>query len=162
MLTSKAAECRRVIARHSKSFDLASRLLAPRARDAGVAVYAWCRRCDDAIDDALPADQPAALARLRAELDAIYAGHEQSELVPAAFQEVAFERGIPKLYPEELLAGMEMDVLDRRYANDAELFRYCHRVAGVVGLMMCHVLGVSSDAALPHACHLGMAMQLTN
>ena len=39
---------------------------------------------------------------------------------------------------------------------------YCYRVAGVVGLMMCHVLGVRDERALPQAAHLGMGMQLTN
>ncbi|HEY3592530.1 MAG TPA: squalene/phytoene synthase family protein, partial [Polyangiaceae bacterium] len=37
-----------------------------------------------------------------------------------------------------------------------------HRVAGVVGLMMCHVLGARGPSALRHAAHLGIAMQLTN
>jgi phytoene synthase len=44
----------------------------------------------------------------------------------------------------------------------AELHLYCYRVAGVVGLMMSHVMGVREDAALRSAAHLGMAMQLTN
>jgi len=35
------------------------------------------------------------------------------------------------------------------------------RVA-VIGLMMCHVMGVSHPGALRHAVHLGLAMQLTN
>src|SRR5690606_15809209 len=43
-----------------------------------------------------------------------------------------------------------------------ELSRYCYRVAGVVGLMMCNVMGVKDEAALDNAVHLGMAMQLTN
>ena len=40
--------------------------------------------------------------------------------------------------------------------------RYCYRVAGTVGLMMCRILDVGADAAAPHAIDLGMAMQLTN
>jgi phytoene synthase len=35
-------------------------------------------------------------------------------------------------------------------------------VAGVVGLMMCHVMGVRDARALRHAAHLGLAMQLSN
>jgi phytoene synthase len=57
---------------------------------------------------------------------------------------------------------MAMDADGRTYATVADLLDYCYCVAGVVGLMMCHVLGVSSDDALPHAAHLGIAMQLTN
>jgi phytoene synthase len=47
-------------------------------------------------------------------------------------------------------------------ADDAELVRYCYRVASTVGLMMCAVLGVRRREALPHAVDLGIAMQLTN
>src|SRR5262249_48112165 len=37
-----------------------------------------------------------------------------------------------------------------------------YRVAGTVGLMMVHVMGVSDDKALKNAASLGIAMQLTN
>jgi phytoene synthase len=57
---------------------------------------------------------------------------------------------------------MEMDVLGQRYERFEDLLVYCYRVASTVGLMMCHVMGVSDAAALKHAAHLGLAMQLTN
>ena len=41
-------------------------------------------------------------------------------------------------------------------------FLYCYRVASVVGLMMCHVMGLRKNQALLNAAHLGAAMQLTN
>jgi phytoene synthase len=69
---------------------------------------------------------------------------------------------LPTRYPDELLAGMEMDVVAVRYETLDDLLLYCHRVAGVVGLMMCHVLRVERDEALRHAAHLGIALQLTN
>lgn len=154
--------CREVLAANSRSFDLASRLLPARCRDDAAAVYAWCRRVDDAIDGSAPADQPVALERLRAELAAIYAGTPQVEPVLQAFQQVVIARRIPDSYPGELLAGMEMDVTGCRYATMEDLLRYCYRVAGVVGLMMSHVMGLTDPAALKRAAHLGMAMQLTN
>jgi phytoene synthase len=152
----------RILSENSKSFALACKLL-PRARREAVAVlYAWCRRADDAIDFATGEVQRQALIRLRTELASVYAGEAQSEPTLAAFQRVVQTYGIPALYPVELLRGMEMDVLGAQYATLEELIVYCYRVAGTVGLMMCHVLGVSSARALPHAAHLGIAMQLTN
>lgn len=155
-------ECRSIIQHHSKSFALASRLLPTHCRDSAVVVYAWCRRADDAIDHAASASTSTALAQLREELVSIYAGTDQADPVLAAFQGVVTERRIPMEYPSDLLAGMEMDVEPRSYETLDDLLLYCHRVAGVVGLMMCHVLGVSDDRALPHAAHMGIAMQLTN
>ncbi len=152
---------RATIAHHSKSFALASRLLGPRLRDQTAVVYTWCRRADDAVDEAPLADRPGALVRLGTELDAAYAG-TADDTVLAAFGDVARARALPRLYPDELLAGMRMDVEDARYTTDEQLFTYCWRVAGVVGLMMSHVFGVADDDALVAAAHLGIGMQLTN
>jgi len=150
---------RATIAHHSKSFALASRLLDRGTRDAAAIVYTWCRRADDAVDDA-PADA-GTLARLGRELDDAYAG-TASDPVLAAFGAVVRERAIPRRYPDELLAGMAMDVHGTSYREIDDLIAYAYRVAGVVGLMMAHVFGVSDDRALRHAAHLGIAMQLTN
>ncbi len=155
-------ECRRVLARHSRSFDLASRLFPRARRDEVAAVYAWCRACDDAIDLAPPREQPAALEGLRRDLASVYAGEPRNDAVARCFQEVVRRRGIPIAYPLELLEGMAVDVGPARYAREEELLVYCWRVAGVVGLMMCHVMGVSDPRAAPRAAHLGIAMQLTN
>jgi phytoene synthase len=154
--------CRRIIARHSKSFSLASRLLPRTCRDDAVVLYAWCRSADDAVDLRSPEEQADALGRLRVDLDGVYRRDPQSDAILAAFREVVVRCGIPREYPAELLRGMEMDVLGTRYPTLEELLLYCYRVAGIVGLMMCHVMGVRERRALRHAAHLGMAMQLTN
>jgi 15-cis-phytoene synthase len=53
-----------------------------------------------------------------------------------------------------------------RYQTFDDLRVFCYRVASVVGLMMCWVIGFEDPAdrerALPHAIDLGIAMQLTN
>lgn len=154
--------CRQVLAEHSKSFALAGTLFPPAPRDDAAAVYAWCRRCDDAVDLAGPEAAPQALSRLRAELDAVYGGEILRDPILAGFREVAQQRQIPRAYAEELLAGLQMDVDFVRFETMDDLLLYSYRVAGIVGLMMCHVMGVSDPRALRHAAHLGMAMQLTN
>jgi phytoene synthase len=161
-VTSRAAKLRATLEHGSRSFSLATHLLPREHRDAVAAAYAFCRRCDDAIDRAPRAEQPAALARLRAELEALYQGAPHDDPALAAFGEVAQARRIPMNYPSELLDGLAMDVEGRRYRDLAELLGYCYRVAGTVGLMMCHVMGVRDDRALPHAVHLGVALQMTN
>ena len=149
-----------VIHQHSKSFSLASRLLPAAVRGQVVALYAWCRRADDAVD--LAAAPVASLHRLTAELDAVYRGEPGDDPILAAFARLVADCALPRHYPQELLAGMAMDLAPELYADQAALALYCYRVAGVVGLMMCHVMGVADDAALPQAAFLGMGMQLTN
>lgn len=150
------------IEKHSKSFALAAKLLPPKVRAQAVVLYAYCRRADDAIDLCAPAEQPAQLAQLRAELTRVYGGESLADPLLSRFQAVVRECAVPRTYVEELLAGMEMDVQCVRYQTLAELQQYAYRVAGVVGLMMCHVMGVRAGSALRHAAHLGMAMQLSN
>lgn len=152
----------RILRENSKSFALACKLLPQNRREDVAVVYAWCRRADDAIDFSSGDVQRRALVRLREELSSVYAGDSQADPTLAAFQRVVQAYGIPALYPAELLRGMEMDVLGTPYATLEELIAYCYRVAGTVGLMMCHVFGVSHPRALQHAAHLGIAMQLTN
>jgi phytoene synthase len=55
-----------------------------------------------------------------------------------------------------------MDVEGFHYQTLADLELYCYRVAGVVGLMMCPVLGADPARAPAPAAALGRAMQLTN
>lgn len=157
-----ALTARAIIQSHSKSFSLASLLLAPLERQRAEALYAYCRRADDAIDLA-PAPQMAARLRaLRRELDAVYAGQALREPTLAEFQRVVFETRIPRDYPEALLQGFALDAEGARYETVLDLYRYCWCVAGSVGAMMCHVLGVRRERAVVHGVHLGMAMQLTN
>ena len=152
----------RVLAENSKSFALAARLLPPDVASNVVVLYAYCRRTDDEVDLAPLSEQPSRLAALRAELDRVYAAAVPPEPALATFQQVVRDCEIPRVYLDELLLGMQMDVERVAYRNVPELALYAHRVAGVVGLMMCHVMGVRDPRALEHAAHLGIAMQLTN
>jgi len=136
----------------SKSFAFATRLLGREAADRAAIIYAWCRRADDAVDEVPAAEAPAAVARLRAELDA---GGDEFAAVRAAC-------GIPRMYADAMLDGMAADAAGTRYATWRALDGYCYQVASSVGLMMCHVFGLRDERALIHAAHLGIAMQLTN
>ncbi|HEX4403451.1 MAG TPA: phytoene/squalene synthase family protein [Polyangia bacterium] len=163
MTTARAALARRILAHHSKSFSMAGRLLPRWCRDDAAALYAWCRRCDDAVDVPTEAAvRSTAVRRLRAELDAVAAGAPQSDPVLAGFEDVTRRHAIPLRHAHELIDGMEMDVGAVRYRTVDELLVYCYRVAGTVGLMMAHVMGVRDAASLRRAADLGMAMQLTN
>ncbi len=154
---------RAVIRKHSKSFALAARLLSPAVRKRAELLYAWCRHADDAIDHAsTPLAAVVALKELRNESDAVYAGRPPRTPAGRMLAEVVADVRLPWQYLDELLLGMEMDAAGTRYRTLDELLVYCHRVAGVVGLMMCHAMGVADDRAAVHAGHLGIGMQLTN
>jgi phytoene synthase len=171
-----AALCERWITTHSRSFSMASRLLPRRVRHASWALYAFCRRTDDAADEG--EQGKAALRRLEAldrRLDLVYPQGDPATLpFPAAafdpaldpidrcYALVATEHAIPRGAPAALLEGMRMDATGARYATTDDLLVYCFRVASTVGLMMTRVMGPARPDAILRACELGIGMQLTN
>jgi phytoene synthase len=102
------------------------------------------------------------LKRLKEKTAAAFTFEPQTEAVFIALQHIVHRYGIPPHYALELIEGMAMDVRGVRYANLRELLLYCYRVAGTVGLMMSHVMGLRDQSALRNAADLGIAMQLTN
>ena len=69
---------------------------------------------------------------------------------------------IPLSELEELVSGVEMDLVRSRYGTWEELREYCHLVAGVVGRMCVRIFGFDDPAALERADTLGAALQLIN
>ncbi len=161
-MASDVSQCREAIVKGSKSFAFASLFLSKKAKVEAYALYAWCRYVDDAIDETPLAIRPSILSQLNQELTHIYQNKPQVDPVLRAFAAMVRDVNLPEVYPRELLAGMAMDVDGHHYQTVDDLLLYCYRVAGVVGHMMCHILGLSDHRALPFAAHLGIAMQLTN
>jgi phytoene synthase len=158
-----ATAARESIRRHSRSFSFASRLLPAATRSDVERLYAWCRWCDDGVDAAAsPAAAAAFVDRATGDLRLIAAGGE-----PAAAESLwlatlvrRHELSIPAA--EALLAGMQSDLTPAADFHEDDLMRYCFRVAGAVGVLMCPLLGLRDRRYLPHAAALGMGMQLTN
>jgi phytoene synthase len=147
----------------SKSFHLASRLLPDRVRAPTLALYAFCRHADDAVDDAsTERDARRAVDALRGRIDRVYGGRPRDAVVERAFAGVVERFDIPRAIPEALAEGMEWDALGRTYETAADVRSYGMRVAGTVGLMMTLVMGRRAADVLARACDLGIAMQLTN
>jgi 15-cis-phytoene synthase len=154
----------------ARSFYLASALLRGARRRAAFALYAFCRRLDDAVDSGPEAGLAERLQLARSVVASLYG---RGEAPPEAFalwhpaELSALVDSIGRFHiPEQpfldLLSGMEMDVRGVRYRRFAELERYCYCVASTVGLLLCPVLGTTHPAALSAAADLGRAMQLTN
>jgi phytoene synthase len=162
MSTASPELFRDTIQHHSKSFAFASTLIPGDVRHHVEVLYTWCRHADDAIDLAPPGKHDEALASLRGELQTIYDRTASEDPTTLAMQDLVARYAIPPIYPQELLEGMAMDARGTDYTDTDTLLLYCYRVAGTVGLMMSHVLGVREPEALQNAVHLGIAMQLTN
>jgi phytoene synthase len=155
--------CRGLLRHGSRSFYAASWLLPEAYRSPIIALYAFCRVADDAIDDSPgPEATGAALARLQRRLRLIYAGRPEDRAADRAFADVVQRFVIPETLPAALLEGFAWDVSNRDYASWSDVYAYSARVAGTVGSMMALIMGVRQPGLLSRACDLGVAMQLTN
>jgi len=101
------------------------------------------------------------LAWWRTEVANLFAGHPQHPVTLALAPHVA-RFGLDAGRMNEIIDGMEMDLVHHRYADFAALERYCHRVAGVVGQLSASIFGYRNRATLEYAEALGIAFQLTN
>ena len=154
--------CRTITRREAKNFYYAFLTLPAAKRRAIYAAYAFCRHCDDSVDDEGTADAKlTALANLQSNLDATYSGHAPGPVF-LALADVAKHYDIPQDYFREVILGVESDLFKNRFKNFDELREYCYRVASVVGLICLQIFGYEDDDAKECAIDLGLAMQLTN
>lgn len=153
----------RVLRAGSKSFHLASRALPRRVRTPTLALYAFCRMADDAVDDPTTASGArAGVDTVRRRIDRIYASRGLDGVVERAFAGVVERFAIPRAVVDALAEGMEWDAEGRTYRTVDDVRAYGARVAGTVGVMMTLIMGGRDPDVLARACDLGVAMQLTN
>ena len=155
---SSTKEAVETLAQHGKSFYWASLFLGSKLTDRAARLYQFCRFVDDLADGDLP-DREESLDDIRARLNG---SHKSAGPEVDAFIQLAKVNNIPLIAARELLDGMLKDQQVIAVYDEAELLRYCHAVAGTVGLMMCRVLNCEHRRADSFAIDLGVAMQLTN
>jgi phytoene synthase len=144
------------------SFYYAFLFLPPPRRAAITAFYAFCREVDDVVDEVTdPGIARTKLAWWHAEVAQSFAGNPTHPVMKALMPSVpAF--GLQQEQLQSVIRGCEMDLDQTRYLDYANLQRYCHLVAGVVGEVSARIFGQTQDATTAYAHKLGQAFQLTN
>ena len=155
--------CQRLAKRTAGNFYY-SFLTLPRDRfRAMCALYAFMRVTDDLGDSDQPVEtRSAGLAAWRGELTRVLDGAVADHPVLPAMAEVVRRHGIPRQNLFDVITGVEMDLGPVAIQTFDELRRYCHHVAGAVGLACIHVWGFHDDRAIAAAEECGLAFQLTN
>ena len=130
-----------IIYQNSKSFFWASKFLPKGTLEKVINIYSFCRIQDDIVDEGLLIENSKEALKLKA---------------------IIKSYGISEELISELIDGINSDINFTRYKDNAELLRYCYKVAGAVGLMMLSALEIKAKDARYFAIDLGIAMQLTN
>lgn len=155
--------CQRLAKRTAGNFYF-SFLTLPRERfRAMCALYAFMRVTDDLGDSERPAEERrAGLSAWRGEVTRVLNGASPEHPVLLALADVVKRHGIPRQSLFDVITGVEMDLGPVAIQTFDELRRYCHHVAGAVGLACIHVWGFHDDRALAAAEECGLAFQITN
>jgi phytoene synthase len=154
--------CQQKAAKSGSSFYYSFLFLPPERRRAITALYAFCREVDDVVDEV--SDTGIARTKLawwRTEVANLFGGHAQHP-VTRALAPFVQPYGLDAGRMNEIIDGMEMDLVHHRYADFDALRLYCHRAAGVVGQLSASIFGYSNPSTIDYAEALGIAFQLTN
>jgi 15-cis-phytoene synthase len=161
--------CQSITQRHAKNFYYGLRLLPSAKRAAMFALYAYMRLADDiadAEDGKSEAQRADELERWRQQTHAVLAGHppdDHSHPLWPAFSDMVHNYSIPRLVFDEVIAGQRQDLGKIAFDDFPQLYKYCYRVAGVVGLACVYIWGFEGGAETENmAIDRGVAFQLTN
>jgi phytoene synthase len=158
--------CREKAAASGSSFYYSFLYLREPMRAAMMALYAFCREVDDVVDECSDADLAARkLDWWEGEVNQMALGKPSHPVTIALAPHVrALELPVGRFHA--VLDGMRMDLMLRRYPDEAALWVYLDRVAGAVGQLAARIFhanpGSWSEALDSYAIALGRALQWIN
>ncbi|KLV24285.1 squalene/phytoene synthase family protein [Bacillus altitudinis] len=154
--------CEETIQTHSKTFYRAFSMLPKKKRQAVWAVYSFCRRADDIVDES-PSPKEE-LASFQEAFERFLQGEVDRDDPMWVALEYTFQQFRMDESPfRDLLRGQEMDLEQHRYETLDELLIYSYHVASTVGLMLLPIIAPRKKEQLKEAAiSLGIGMQLTN
>ena len=161
VLRRSYATCRRLNARHGKSYYLATLLLPRHKRPHVHALYGFARHADDFVDSLTHPDPEQLLTWGDAFVEALADGGSDDPVAAAAAHTMTVH-GIPVAHVEAFLRSMRQDITVSSYDTFDDLREYMYGSAAVIGLQMLPVLGTVDGRAPHYAQLLGEAFQLTN
>ena len=165
-LADSYEQCRRLNAKHGKTYYLATLLLPPAKRPFVHALYGFARYADEIVDDLSSTLSDAEKAEwLHTWGEQFFrdleAGRSDDPVLKAVIDTVR-RWEIPVEHFRAFLHSMEMDLTVTEYADYEALHEYVYGSAAVIGLQMVPILEPSSPEAYERAMDLGIAFQLAN
>lgn len=146
----------------SSSFYYSFLYLNSNQKKAINALYDFCRRVDDAVDNI---DDKRAAHKViewwRDEINKLYQGHASHPTTKALLNAIE-NYNLKQEYFIDIINGMEMDLDIHYYQTFDDLKLYCYRAAGAVGLLSIPIFGYQHKETEDFAKYLGRSLQLIN
>lgn len=154
--------CQNKAAASGSSFYYSFLFLPLEQRLAITAVYAFCREVDDIVDECSePTVATQKILWWQTEIDRVFHGTPQHP-VGFALASAVKNYNLQRVWFDEILQGMQMDLRYQGYETYADLNLYCHCVASTVGMLAATIFGYSNPQTIEYAKQLGMAFQMVN
>ena len=136
--------------------------LPPEQRAAITAVYAFCHEVDDIADKCTNPEIAAQKLNWWAEeINRVFHAEPQHP-IGRSLSIIVKKYQLQKIWFEEILQGMVMDLRYQGYQTFEDLRLYCHCVASSVGMLAATIFGYKNSNTLEYAKQLGLALQLIN
>lgn len=158
--------CEQVTKNQARNFYYAFITLPIRKKRAIYTAYAFCRICDDAVDNNESIIEKKRL--LNTIEDNLKSGINldvltlQNDPIILATCAIIKEFDIPEKYFFDVIDGVRMDIEFKPFTTFVEVKDYCYKVASVIGLICITIFGYTNPKAIDYAIDFGLAMQLTN
>jgi phytoene synthase len=150
---------------YSTSFAIGIRCLEKELRNPVYSIYGFVRFADEIVDTFHDYDKAALLAKFKEDTWAAIADKISLNPILNSFQATVHQYGIERSLIEQFLTSMEMDLLEKSYAQD-QFEEYVLGSAEVVGLMCLRVFCRGDEGKYkmlaPAAMKLGAAFQKVN
>jgi len=157
----KEAKC--ITKKFAKNFYFALKFLTKEKRLASYSIYAITHFAQNSINGQdLPERRRQKLSEIKDKIDIAYRFDLPVDNFLTALRETITKYSIPKQYFDELISGLEIDIVKYRYESFEELYTYCYKTSGIIGLIMLKIFGYKTIEAAKYAIELGIAVQLTN
>jgi phytoene synthase len=164
-LEQSYAACRGLNKRYGTTYFWATYALPRIKRHHVWALYAFCRRADDIVDDLGDVSTDERERALTEFGDRLFCDLDRGcsdDIVLKAVVHTMRAFGHDRECFRRFLRSMAMDLTISTYRTWDDLLMYMDGSAAVIGEMMLPILEPESPAATPHARDLGLAFQLTN
>jgi phytoene synthase len=154
--------CQQKAAPRGSSFHYSLLFLPAERRRAVTALHAFCREVEEVVDEC--SDTQLGLTKLawwRTEIAGLYAGNPRHP-VTNALRPLVEKYQIAAGQLNEIVAGMQADLMQTRYLDFTGLARYCEQVAVGLSTLCAGIYGYRNPRTLEYASKLGVALQLTS
>jgi squalene synthase HpnC len=142
-----------------ENFPVALRILPAARRRHLMAIYGFARITDDIGDEAPPAERPALLDELEADLAELKAGKARLPVI-RALEPTICGLGVPEQLFVDIISANRQDQIVSRYETFAELAGYCRLSANPIGRMVLYVFGEFSERRAELSDRVCTALQL--